>query len=73
MRLKDKLGSIHTSLDDFSSQVSLSQQNSRFAWYSTGAGVLFYKGACEVGVNYELQLDREYVGHQGSVKLRWNF
>ncbi len=70
--LKSKRGNVHISQSpSVSSEIHTTKANS--AWYSGGVGVFAYKGSLEAGLTWEMQLDKKYVGHSGSLKVRLNF
>lgn len=74
INLKDNPPTSYVTSDTFLNTVKLKgEKGSSKAWYSIGAGFEMIGEILEYALDYELQLDKEYVGHQGKIKVRVNF
>lgn len=57
----------------FNHIVKLKGERPSRAWYALGMGVNSRRDNIALDLNYEMQIDKKYFGHQGTVKLRLNF
>lgn len=71
--IRDKQGISKVSLNDLNYSVNLPKTYTTSAWYDFGLGMTIYKSSLELGLNYELQKDKKYLGHQETLKLRYVF
>lgn len=73
INLRNKKPVTYISNQGFNNPVKLEGEKPSKAWYYLGGGLNSTKDNLEVSLNYEAQLDKQYIGHQGICRIRLNF
>jgi uncharacterized protein YhjY with autotransporter beta-barrel domain len=71
--INSKAANMRIHIDGLNAPIQIKNQESSRAWYALNMGIDANSDNFDHGIFYEIQLDRQYVSHQGLLKFRFNF